>query len=80
MTCLLCVCLQELANRFAAGEEAIYEGLPDMAGAAPPSMTSANSSVLNGIVPSPAAQLLQVDPCQALKQLSSIWAAAAAGM
>lgn len=72
--CSCCVCLQELANRLVAGEEAIYEGLPDVAAAV---AITADTSTLGRAAVSPAVQLLQVEPLQALKQLTSTLAAAA---
>jgi hypothetical protein len=64
------VCLQELANRLVAGEEAIYEGLPDVAAAS--TLVGTDSNITSCIRGSQlAVQLLQVDPSLALKQLIS---------
>jgi hypothetical protein len=70
--CAFFVYEQELADRLAAGVEAIYEGLPDVAAAAPAASTAATSasrSSSSSVQSVPAVQLLQVDPSQALKQL-----------
>lgn len=57
--------LQELANRLAAGDEGIYEGLPDVAAAAAAGGDVGSDAVL-------AVQLLVAfDAAEALAQLTS---------
>jgi hypothetical protein len=69
---LVCVCLQELANRLVTGEEAIYEDLPDVAAAAASTAPAGtDSSTLYVGARAYAVELMQVDPSQALKQLFS---------